>query len=274
MVHRRYRRSCTTTALGMSVLSAPKPWVQGSMNKQRMKAGSKSNGVYQGFNDFRGLTGIRFKLHLRPLSETKGSTITQKLPPLPAGKSVITVYSDFITYLHKCVESYIEQTHPNGVDLWRSLSPQAEYVLSHPNGWEGSQQSQMRKAAVSAGLIPDTTNGNERLHFVTEGEASLHYSLENGLPANSLKVCLITISLCFADICCRKEMALSLWMQVAARLISALMLAVQARPLILKPRRRKYLRKFLLPNVIFMAPFSLVCTLAFLLQVGHFPILM
>jgi hypothetical protein len=107
---------------------------------------------------------------------------------------VIGVYSDFMEYLHKCAKSYIEQTHPNGVDLWKALAPKAEYVLSHPNGWEGSQQSQMRRAAITAGLIPDTQAGHDRLYFVTEGEASLHYSLENGLPANSLQVRSITFS--------------------------------------------------------------------------------
>ena len=93
-----------------------------------------------------------------------------------------------MAYLYKCAKSYIEQTHPNGVDLWSALASQAEFILSHPNGWEGSQQSQMRRAAVTASLVPDTQEGHDRLHFVTEGEASLHYSLENGLPADSLEV--------------------------------------------------------------------------------------
>jgi len=55
-------------------------------------------------------------------------------------------------------------------------------VLSHPNGWEGAQQWQMRQAAILAGLIPDTTAGHSRLSFVTEGEASLHFAIHNGLP--------------------------------------------------------------------------------------------
>jgi hypothetical protein len=40
----------------------------------------------------------------------------------------------------------------------------------------------MRKAAVLARLIPDTTAGHARLSFVTEGEASLHFAVQNGLP--------------------------------------------------------------------------------------------
>ena len=47
----------------------------------------------------------------------------------------------------------------------------------------------MRLAAVLAGLVPDTASGHSRLSFVTEGEASLHFSVHNGLPAGAMKVC-------------------------------------------------------------------------------------
>lgn len=146
-----------------------------------------SEGIYEQAEDEGWAKVEWFKLHLRPLKASPSSAITTQLPPLPEGKSVIDVYGDFIRYLYDCVKSYIEQTHPNGVYLWASLSHTAELVLSHPNGWEGSQQSQMRQAVVSINLIPDTPEGHDRLHFVTEGEASLHYSLDNGLPASSLK---------------------------------------------------------------------------------------
>jgi hypothetical protein len=39
----------------------------------------------------------------------------------------------------------------------------------------------MRQAAVQAGLISDTEQGRSRVAFVTEGEASLHFCLSNGL---------------------------------------------------------------------------------------------
>ena len=69
------------------------------------------------------------------------------------------------------------------------MKSQIDFVLSHPNGWEGTQQSEMRRAAVLAGLVPDNPNGHSRLSFVTEGEASLHFSIQNGLPAGAMKVC-------------------------------------------------------------------------------------
>ena len=61
------------------------------------------------------------------------------------------------------------------------------FVLSHPNGWEGAQQAQLRQAAVLANLIPDTPVGHARLSFVTEGEASLHFAVQNGLPVGVMR---------------------------------------------------------------------------------------
>jgi molecular chaperone DnaK (HSP70) len=60
-------------------------------------------------------------------------------------------------------------------------------VLSHPNGWEGAQQDKVRQAAILAGVIPDTNDGYSRLLFVTEGEASLHFAIQNGLPIGVIK---------------------------------------------------------------------------------------
>ena len=63
-----------------------------------------------------------------------------------------------------------------------------EYVLTHPNGWEGPQQSMMRTAAVQAGLISDDEDGHSHLSFVTEGEASLHFCVQSGLTNDAIKV--------------------------------------------------------------------------------------
>ena len=118
----------------------------------------------------------RFKLHLRHdgLQESD-------LKPLPPGKTVVDVIADFLAYLFKCAKTYIVETHPNGESLWKSIGDRVDVVLSHPNGWEGVQQSQMRRAAVMAGLVPDTPAGHARVNFVTEGEASLHYCIDSGL---------------------------------------------------------------------------------------------
>ncbi|RXW25697.1 hypothetical protein EST38_g165 [Candolleomyces aberdarensis] len=127
-----------------------------------------------------------FKLHIRPKSGSSAH-VTQNIPPLPPGKTVIRVLADFLQYLHACGEAYIKDTHANGRDLWESVASEIDYVISHPNGWEGYQQSQIRDAIVLAGLIPDTTDGHSRVSFVTEGEASLHFSIDNGLPAGAMQ---------------------------------------------------------------------------------------
>ena len=129
---------------------------------------------------------IRFKLHL--LSKDAGRFVTSEIPPLPLNKTIVEVFADFLRYLLQCASSFIRDTYANGPDLWKSVQDQIDFVLSHPNGWDGTQQSEMRRAAVLADLIPDTKAGHARLSFVTEGEASLHFSLHNGLPAEAMKV--------------------------------------------------------------------------------------
>ena len=102
---------------------------------------------------------------------------------------MVEVFADFLRYLLECAASYIQNTHANGPDLWNSVKSDIDYVLSHPNGWEGTQQSEMRRAAVLAGLVTDDGIGHSRLSFVTEGEASLHFAVQNGLPPGAMKVC-------------------------------------------------------------------------------------
>jgi len=123
----------------------------------------------------------RFKLHLRSRVGA-GRQLMDESPPLPLNKTVVEVFADFLAYLLECASSFIQETHANGAALWVSVKDEIHFVLSHPNGWEGQQQAEMRKASVLAKLIPDTTAGHARLSFVTEGEASLHYSVHNGLP--------------------------------------------------------------------------------------------
>ena len=129
----------------------------------------------------------RFKLHLRS-KVGAGPSVADELPPLPLNKTVVEVFADFLRYLLECASSYIQDTHANGPDLWNSVESHIDFVLSHPNGWEGTQQNEMRRAAVLAGLVPDNASDHSRLSFVTEGEASLHFSVENGLPAGAMKV--------------------------------------------------------------------------------------
>lgn len=110
-------------------------------------------------------------------------------PRLPASKTIVDVYADFYRYLFKCARAYIQQTYTAlGELVWDSIENDIYFVLTHPNGWGGSQQSAMRSAAIQAGLIPDVPSGHARLTFASEGEASLHYCLASGLVSSDIKV--------------------------------------------------------------------------------------
>jgi hypothetical protein len=81
-----------------------------------------------------------------------------------------------------------------GSNLWRSLKNHVEFVLTHPKGWEGPQQNQIRLAAVLGGLIPSTEEGMARVHLLTEGEAILHYCVVNVLASDKLSKTPIVVS--------------------------------------------------------------------------------
>ncbi|KAK0448948.1 uncharacterized protein EV420DRAFT_1647225 [Desarmillaria tabescens] len=122
----------------------------------------------------------KFKLHLRP-KWARTTEINEAIVPLPPGKDIVEVFGDFYAYLVECTMTFIQESHQNGAYLLASVQDHIEFVLSHPNGWEGAQQRKLRRAAVYAGLIPDDDKGHERIHFVTEGEASLHFCIDHGL---------------------------------------------------------------------------------------------
>jgi len=126
-----------------------------------------------------------WKLHLRPKGPATSRQNTADIPPLPFKKTAVDVLADFMRYLYQCARSYIEETHANGKVLWTGVEDRIDFVLPHPNGWGGAQQSQIRRAAVLGGLIPDTEDGQKRIQLVTEGEASLHFCIDHGLAADA-----------------------------------------------------------------------------------------
>ncbi|KIJ66155.1 hypothetical protein HYDPIDRAFT_152023 [Hydnomerulius pinastri MD-312] len=125
-----------------------------------------------------------WKLHLRAKHLAASHIGDDDIPPLPAGKPAVEVLADFMRYLYQCTRKYIEDSH--GTALWKSVENHVEFVLTHPNGWEGPQQKQIRRAATLAGLVSDSPEGQARLHLLTEGEASLHYCVSNVLASDAL----------------------------------------------------------------------------------------
>ncbi|KAG6332938.1 hypothetical protein ID866_6154 [Astraeus odoratus] len=128
-----------------------------------------------------------WKLHLRPKNMSSIHVRDEDIPLLPPLKTAVELLADFMKYLFQCVRTYIEESHANGRDMWQSFESDIDFVLSHPNGWEGAQQAQIRRAAVMAGLVPDTPEGQARIRLVTEGEASLHYCLGCKHTADAFK---------------------------------------------------------------------------------------
>ena len=107
---------------------------------------------------------------------------------LPKGKTIIDVFADFMRYLFDSTKALFKASEPNGELRWDSVSSNFELVLTHPNGWGGSQQAQLRTAAIRAGIVPDTPSGHSRVHFVTEGEASFNFCATDTQAGRDLKV--------------------------------------------------------------------------------------
>ncbi|KAJ7170801.1 hypothetical protein C8R43DRAFT_875680 [Mycena crocata] len=126
-----------------------------------------------------------FKLRLRPRTMQLNMN-GMRLGHLPPGRTAVDVFGDFLAYLFLCTRNFITDTHANGSMLWATVEHDIKFVLSHPNGWEGAQQSKLRRSAIHGGLIPNTSAGKARIFFVTEGEASLHACVLNGLAADVL----------------------------------------------------------------------------------------
>ena len=129
-------------------------------------------------------SAFRFKLRMRPKSMPM-KLQTSVLPPLPPNKTVTQVFADMLSYLMNCAEKFIQDSHPTISRNWSSLLHDATFVIAHPNGWEGAQQSKMKRAAAIAGLVPNTLEGKARVVFVTEGEASLHFCVKGGFVDES-----------------------------------------------------------------------------------------
>ena len=115
----------------------------------------------------------------------------------PKGKTIVDVFSDFMRYLFDSTKTLFISSNEIGEHQWNSVSNNIELVLTHPNGWGGPQQSQLRTAAIRAGIIPDTSAGRARVHFVTEGEASFNFCATHTLSGQSLKVVGFPWHLCY-----------------------------------------------------------------------------
>ncbi|OAX34642.1 hypothetical protein K503DRAFT_859084 [Rhizopogon vinicolor AM-OR11-026] len=119
-----------------------------------------------------------WKLHLRAEHLSSSHIREDDIPSLPQGKSAVQVLADFMRYLFQCARTYIEESHLN---LWRSVENSIEFVLTHPNGWEGPQQQQIRRAAELAAVSDfpveeEVQSGNQGVVIVDAGGGTIDLS--------------------------------------------------------------------------------------------------
>ena len=107
---------------------------------------------------------------------------------LPKGKTIVDVFADFMRYLFDSTKALFIASEPNGELIWDSISDNIGLVLTHPNGWGGPQQTQLRTAAVRAGIVPDTSAGHSNVNFMTEGEANFNFCATHTQEGRNLKV--------------------------------------------------------------------------------------
>ena len=131
--------------------------------------------------------GYRWKLLLGP-TEPGAALRNQISKELPRGRTIVDIFSDFMRYLFDSTKALFISSEQNGEARWNAVSDNIELVLTHPNGWGGPQQSQLRTAAVRANIVPDTPEGYDRVHFVSEGEASFNFCATRTQVGEGVKV--------------------------------------------------------------------------------------
>ncbi|KAG8917157.1 hypothetical protein FRC02_003321 [Tulasnella sp. 418] len=93
-------------------------------------------------------------------------------PTLPRCKTVVDVVGDYLRYIASSAQKHFLERASNSADIWELVKDRIQYVISHPKGWRTTQLSQLHKAATLAGFVA-LNKGSRRLHFVSEGKASL-----------------------------------------------------------------------------------------------------
>ncbi|CAE6421679.1 unnamed protein product [Rhizoctonia solani] len=129
---------------------------------------------------------FKLRLHPKDLKAKHGLA----LDPLPYGVNLSTIYADFLRYLLGHTRKCFETTIINGSEIWQTHSPSMEIIIAHPNGWGPREQAFLRTSSVVAGFT-FAEDALDRVHFVTEAEASVHFcmhytNLKSSLHPNTI----------------------------------------------------------------------------------------
>lgn len=70
----------------------------------------------------------------KSLAQGDAEKYVDMFPMLTDGKDIITVFDNFLRYLHSCAQTDIEDHLTNGKVLWEALVDTVEVILSHLSG--------------------------------------------------------------------------------------------------------------------------------------------
>ena len=115
------------------------------------------------------------------------------LDPIPPNVTIHQIYADFMNYLFTQTREYFILRILDGQKTWTALENNIEFVIAHPNGWDIHEQGILRNAAVDAKLVPSLYVAQEKIHFVSEAEASVHFVMIHADLENRLSVRVIRL---------------------------------------------------------------------------------
>ncbi|KDQ12481.1 hypothetical protein BOTBODRAFT_161662 [Botryobasidium botryosum FD-172 SS1] len=127
-----------------------------------------------------------WKLHLHP--STMKAELNIQVKPLPPDVSVEKIYADFIGYLYGQTRIYFYDHIIDGERVWKAQKTSIDFVVAHPNGWGLKEQTLIRNAAIAANLVSSEKVAREKIKFVSEAEASVHFVIQNADLKNRLEV--------------------------------------------------------------------------------------
>ncbi|KAG8927204.1 hypothetical protein FRC02_008401 [Tulasnella sp. 418] len=107
---------------------------------------------------------------------------------MPRNKKPIDIVADFFRYMARLALKHFRETMDAEGKIWKEVKDGVIYIFSHPNGWNTFQYSVLREAAILAKLVPDFDEGNNRIIFVSEAEAGLHWCVQRRLGIRNLEV--------------------------------------------------------------------------------------
>lgn len=107
---------------------------------------------------------------------------------LPPKVTLPRIYADFMRFLIQHAESTFKLRIVDGPAIWDGYCSDMTIVIAHPNGWGTREQGFLRQAAIEGGLVDEKT-AHERIRFVTEAEASVHYCIHHSNIESRLQVC-------------------------------------------------------------------------------------